>query len=107
MNGHQHYRWAEVLLKQADGAESMARSVVQRNSSAVAEGLRQADTYRAEAQVHATLALAAATAEARHTFHSEAGDGFTMSDQYYGEWADAFKTPAQIAEKLDEERGDH
>lgn len=58
MTGPEHYREAERLLAEAHGGISV-----------------HADNARAEAQVHATLALAAATASGQATAYDGDEDG--------------------------------
>ena len=61
--------------------------------------------YLARAQVHATLALAAATAEGREISHTINGD-YNISERRVIEWEDAFKTPKEIAEMVRQRTAD-
>jgi hypothetical protein len=64
MNGPAHYKEAETLIQ---GARDIGRNALEMKAAAVAEGgsfdsSRAIELILAEAQVHATLALTAATA---------------------------------------------
>ena len=76
MNGPEHYREAERLL------ENARRTVVEATPNTVTEALDMQDRAARVAQVHATLALAAATAAAQATAY----DGDELG-QRSREWA--------------------
>lgn len=80
MDGPSHYREAERLLASADGDVS--------ENWPVMTGERKADVI-ATAQVHATLALAAATAAARYTDRDPNGFFESTSIEGIDQWAEA------------------
>lgn len=71
-SGPQHYRMAEYVLDEAK--KFMAESVAEADVEDLPEIAGQHAAMVAQAQVHATLALAAATAEIDY-FGSDAGTG--------------------------------
>ena len=77
--GPDHYRQAEHLLSQEASAKHTAT----------------ADRIIAEAQVHATLALAAATAELDAYVGPDDSSATGRSAEEAAAWADAF-TPAEV-----------
>lgn len=88
MDGPTHYRKAENLLAQADHEVSLG-----------AAGKERASQYAAVAQVHATLALAAAKLDVAVV--DAAGAALSNVD----EWANVMETEPEEPEKKDPKRG--
>jgi len=80
MNGPEHYLEAETLLAIADQEVS--------DNMAFNTGELKADILAA-AQVHATLALVAASVESLQTWGGDGGDSFTSTTEETA-WKEAF-----------------
>jgi hypothetical protein len=89
MTGPEHYRHAEELAEEAGAVMDAEWGIY--SSMGVSERLQRRSAFLAHAQVHATLALAAATAL------NQGRPG--MTDPDWNAWVDA----ASAYERLDEE----
>ena len=86
MTGPEHYREAENLAEVAAAVMDYEHSIY--SSMSTEERLKRRTAFLAEAQAHATLALAAATA-----LGHEGADG-TMPSRDRAEWFAAAASPA-------------
>lgn len=89
MNGPRHYLKAEQLIRQANEWMDADHGWKAQLSSDERIARRQADM--AQAQVHATLALAAATATLDVFEGPNGGAGTGRSHEDWKAWADALK----------------
>ncbi len=102
MNGPWHYHEAEFLLERADSAQrewedrSVQREIGPHETRLNESRREQAISFREQAQVHATLALAAATIDVNSGLGLISG-GPILPTATRDQWADAFKTPAELA----------
>ena len=93
MTGPEHYREAEALA----GSASMWMTEWGPEDMSPADRLARKNSDLAKAQVHATLALAAATALGRE------GAGRMMPDRERAQWFKAAGTPAPGPIDMEEE----